>query len=330
MDVAEVIAELGRSSQGLISAAELTRAGVSRSMLSRAVQRGAVRRVRRRVYALTPLEPLPRFVVTDTGVSPQYLAHVRAVLLGLGPSTTACGRTAAALRGWGMLVEPARTVEVAVRHGRSRLSEPLVGAVQRRSLGRELFSPVEGMDRVWTATAVQTVVDCALALPLLQAVVVCDSALRAEDVTFEELIRMAEHLPGRRDAAKIRRVIDLCDPLSGSVLESVLRVHMMLAGISGFASQTVVRDLVGQHLRVDFCFEQAGLVVEVDGRRWHQDPTRDQARDNALAVLGWRVLRFTWAQVVHDSETVLAEIRAAVACATPSFHLAAMEEDHAA
>ena len=66
-------------------------------------------------------------------------------------------------------------------------------------------------------------------------------------------------------------------------------------------------------MRVDFCFEDAGLVVEVDGAKWHQDVGRDRARDNALAVLGWRVLRFAWVEVVHEPAGVLAQVVEALA-----------------
>ena len=317
-----MIEQVGRSQQGLVTTAELRRAGVSRSRLSRAVAQGSVVRVRRHVYGLAPLDPLPRFVVTDDGVSARFVAHVRADLLSLGPSATACTRTAAALYGWGMLVEPARTVDVMVKHGRSRVNERRVHVVQRRSAARQQVTALPETSGLWATTPVQTVVDCALSLPLLEAVVICDSALRVGSVTVEELLRAAARLRGVRDARQVRQVIDLCDPGSGSVLESVLRVRMLLAGIEGFDPQRVIRDLPGLHLRVDFCFAASGVVVEVDGARWHQDVARDQARDNALAGLGWRVLRYTWAQVVNEPTHVLAEIRAAVACATPSFQLA--------
>jgi len=56
------------------------------------------------------------------------------------------------------------------------------------------------------------------------------------------------------------------------------------------------------------------LVIETDGARWHPDPPRDQARDNALAARGWRVLRFTWAEVVHEPELVLELLREALEC----------------
>jgi very-short-patch-repair endonuclease len=94
------------------------------------------------------------------------------------------------------------------------------------------------------------------------------------------------------------------------VLESVQRVRMVLAGLDGFATQVVLR--AAPALRVDFCFPDARLVVEVDGARWHPEPQRDQQRDNVLAALGWRVLRFTWNEVVHDSAGVLVTVQAAL------------------
>lgn len=304
--------------QQLASAAQLRARGVSDAALHRALAAGEVHRVRRAVYAPAPLPPLPRHVVTAEGVAPAYVAHVRAALLSLGGRASAQGRTAAALRGWGLLVEPSRTVDVAVDHGRSRVPAPGVRAEQRRGPRRELLTALPGTVPLWTTSAAQTAVDCVARLPMLEAVVVCDSALRAGDLTVEDLVREADRARGRA-AAKLGRVLQLVDGRAESVLESVQRVRMTLAGLTGFEPQVLVRDVPA--LRVDFCFRLAGVLVEVDGARWHPDPARDQARDNALAALGWRVLRYTWADVVHDAERVLAEVRAAVESGGPSFRL---------
>lgn len=313
MDVVTAIEELGRPSQGLVTSAQLTQAGVTRARVWRAVKDGRAVRIRRGVYALSPLPPRPRYLVTDKGVAPEFVARVRAVLLSLGVGAAASGRTAAALRGWGLLVEPT-AVEVAMPHG-SDVSAKGVRATQRRSAARTRTRVLPGTARLRMTSSVQTALDCALTLPVLEAAVACDSALRSGKVSLGELTRAAERLHGFRGAAQARRVLAMCDPLSGSVLESVLRVRLVLAGIEGFTTQAVLsRDPV---IRVDFCFAAERLVVEVDGARWHADVARDQARDNALAVLGWRVLRFTWAQVVHDHESVIADVRAALAVTLP-------------
>jgi very-short-patch-repair endonuclease len=48
-----------------------------------------------------------------------------------------------------------------------------------------------------------------------------------------------------------------------------------------------------------------------------------------LATLGWRVLRLSWAEVVHHPEQAICAIRAAL-CATPSLHLGVEVEEVAA
>lgn len=314
MDIPVVVEELGRTSQGLVTTAELTAAGVSRAALWRAVRAGAVVRVHRRVYAVASLPERPRYLVTDKGVAPEFVACVRAVLLSLGTGAAASARTAAALRGWALLVEPA-DIDIAMPHG-SDLRRTGLRSVQRRSASRSLVRVLPGTDRLRLTSRVQTLLDCMVTLPLLEAVVVCDSALRSKAVTLEQVQRaVAQRLPGVASIAQARRVLELCDPEAGSVLESVIRVRMLLAGITGFRTQAVLRAV--PCLRVDFCFDAARLVVEVDGARWHTDAARDQARDNALAVLGWRVLRFGWSQVLHEPEQVLADVWAALA-AEPS------------
>ena len=312
-------------SQGLLTSAQLRRAGTGRATLSRAVARGEVLRLRRNVYAVTVLDPLPRFVVTDAGPAPTYVRHVRAVLLSLGPSATACTRTAAALYGWGMLVEPSRTVDVAVPHGRARTRLPGVRVQQRRRLRRLLWVALPGTAALHVTTPAQTVLDCCLALPLLEAVVICDSALRAGAVTFEILWQAARRQPGVREATRVRRVLALADPEAGSVLESVLRVRLHLAGLTGFTTQLTLAAGAGRSYRVDFCFVWAGLVVEADGAKWHPDPGPDRQRDNALAVLGYRVLRYSWAEVVHGGPRVVAEIAAAIRAGTSSIQWEAPE-----
>ena len=162
-------------------------------------------------------------------------------------------------------------------------------------------------------TAVDTVVDRAVSLPLIDAVVVLDSALRSGAVTREQVRQEARGVRGRH-AHRLRRVLGLGDPAAGSALESVLRVRFVLAGLTGWETQVVIRDLRGRHvLRTDFCFPGERLVIETDGRRWHQDAVRDQRVDNALVVAGWRVLRLSWAQVVHEPEATVALVRQALA-----------------
>jgi very-short-patch-repair endonuclease len=314
VDVAVVVESCGRSSQGLVTAAGLRRAGVAPSTLSAARAAGEVVRPRRGVYATAPLPLWPRFVMSAEGPSPAYVAQVRAILLSLGPRAAACGRTAVVLWQWGLLVEPTRTVEAAVPHGRSHVAMPGVRVEQRRALERVRVRTLPGTDPLPVTSAVQTVLDCCRRLSIVEAVVVVDSALREGAVELSELVRAADRLQGLDGARRVRRALALCDSAAGSVLETVLRVRLVLAGVTGFETQRTVVDQDGRHvLRTDFCFPAARLVIEVDGARWHHDRQRDRSIDNALARLGWRVLRYGWAEVVHQHESVVADVRDALA-----------------
>ena len=67
--------------------------------------------------------------------------------------------------------------------------------------------------------------------------------------------------------------------------------------------------------RVDFAWPQARLVVEVDGFAYHssrEDVRKDHARAVRLTLLGWRVLRFGWEDVVGRPEHVIAVVREAL------------------
>ena len=68
---------------------------------------------------------------------------------------------------------------------------------------------------------------------------------------------------------------------------------------------------------VDLAYPDLRIAIELDGRVHLQEDVweRDQPRQNDLVLLGWTVLRFSWARFVKDPDRVIAEIRAAVAAA---------------
>jgi very-short-patch-repair endonuclease len=64
---------------------------------------------------------------------------------------------------------------------------------------------------------------------------------------------------------------------------------------------------------VDFLWPAERVVVEVDGFGPHRTRMRfetDRARDAALLAAGYRVLRFTWRQLLHEPELVIARVAA--------------------
>jgi len=72
------------------------------------------------------------------------------------------------------------------------------------------------------------------------------------------------------------------------------------------------REWVG---RVDLVYAADRLVIELDSRRHHTallDRTSDRQRDNRFMADGWRVLRYTWWDLVERPGEVVAEIKQAL------------------
>lgn len=71
-------------------------------------------------------------------------------------------------------------------------------------------------------------------------------------------------------------------------------------------------EIDGEHLEVDFLWPEKRLVVETDGWGFHDNPVafeRDRKRDRALQLASYRVIRFTYAQLEGEADTVVAAIR---------------------
>ncbi|RIX31240.1 endonuclease domain-containing protein [Amnibacterium setariae] len=115
----------------------------------------------------------------------------------------------------------------------------------------------------------------------------------------DDWTRFRELVPKRLHAA-----LELVDPSSESVLETLLRLGMRRRGIPivdlQFAPDPVHR--------VDFLLP-GKLIVEADGEAWH-DPEADRIRDAFLRRLGYRVIRFSSRRILHELEAVLDEIEA--------------------
>lgn len=256
---------------------------------------------------MTPLPTWPEHALRDGALHPAFLVHARARVLATGRGAVLTARSAALLWGLDMLVEP-RKVEVTVAHTRQ------VRAAQRarRHHGVQGRLPQLMRSDLPVLPADSVVLVCARQVPLLEAVVIADSGLRTGAVTVASLQAAAAALTGQQGRARAQQVLRLVDPRAESVLESALRVRLLQAGLPGLVSQFTVRSPVRRLLRVDLAFPAARLAVETDGKRWHQDAAGDQRIDNALASCGWRVLRYSWADVVYDVARVVAEVTAAL------------------
>ena len=172
---------------------------------------------------------------------------------------------------------------------------------------------------------VRTVLDCALKLPLDQALAVADSALRSGDVDANELVEAARVMRGT-GSARARRVAAVADRRAANPFESALRAIAL--GVPGLrlTPQLVIAD-AGLFATVDLGDAAARVVLEAEGFEFHGTRAgleRDCRRYTELVMHGWRVLRYTWDDVVHRSgwvrwtlEVLVAELAGAVAPPQP-------------
>jgi very-short-patch-repair endonuclease len=117
--------------------------------------------------------------------------------------------------------------------------------------------------------------------------------------------------PDRPGAAKVRKALDRHTfVLTDSALERLFVPLGVTAGLGMPRTQTYIN----AH-RVDFIYDDIGLVVETDGLRYHRTPgqqSRDLRRDQDHAVTGLERLRFSHWQVKFEPQRTI-EVLTAVA-----------------
>ena len=71
---------------------------------------------------------------------------------------------------------------------------------------------------------------------------------------------------------------------------------------------------------LDFAYLDNRLAIELDGGYHNNEEQQydDAVRTKNLEQLGWRVLRFTNAEVFHDLESVVSQIISAISIAATS------------
>ncbi len=154
----------------------------------------------------------------------------------------------------------------------------------------------------------RTVVDCARELSLRDAVVICDAALHAGGLALSALHRAAAAARGR-GATALRSVAALADGRAESPIETCLR--LLLRDLADVVPQVWIPG-VG---RVDLLLD-GWLVVEADGFAFHSTRNHyrdDRRRANALMAEGYTLLRFSYEDVVHHSDYVVATVLAVLA-----------------
>jgi Protein of unknown function (DUF559) len=223
-----------------------------------------------------------------TGLPDDIELKLRAAEHRLPPESAFSGRTAAWILGLDMTpCEPieatiARDVSVRARGG-IRL--------RRASLPEDDVATECGF-RV--TNGLRTARDLGSRRDLTESVVAIDMAVHAGLVDLATLSSWVSRNSGAKGVKRLRRAVELANPLAESPMESRLRLELVTAGLPDPCVQAELRDAHGDFIgRVDMYYPDARLAIEYDGKDHKDRLVEDLRRQNSLINAGYHVLRFT-------------------------------------
>jgi very-short-patch-repair endonuclease len=295
---------LAASQLGLITRQQAHGAGMSNSQIRARVARGAWRSVHPSVFhaGTAPLTTEQRLLAASLATSAPVSHTSAAWLMGLVEqlpgSVHVLSHSAANHRRTGIVVH--------------RVDGVLPGD-RTRIRGIPSTSPT------------RTLLDLAAELSETELRTVVHRGLRLRLTHTDRLLERfaAQRSRGRHGARKVHRILSELDQdaaLLESDLESMLLAVLIEAGLPAPKLQHWIR-VAGQEYRADFAYPEHRVVIEGDGFGVHSARDAfesDRVRQNHLIVAGWRVLRFTWRQIVRQPEWVAAQVRAALRTSGPS------------
>lgn len=292
-DVVCAVVLTAEKQDGVITRPQALRVGASDKTLGRLVRQRILTRPHTGVYLLA-------------GAPASPLTLVRTGLAAVGGRTAASHHSAAWLMGL-IDVHPG-WVDVTVSDGLKR-QVPGVRVHRSGSVPTRSFQGIRCTD------VPRTLVDLAAVATPEQLGLAVDRALSAGRTRVRDLARALGEGP-RPGTSRLRDCLlqrgDFGAP-EASVLESQMARLLVRHGLP--APRAEVHAGRDGRYRMDYAYTEQRVAVELNGYAWHHSPEqmrRDLARQRDLVLSGWRVLVYSWWDVVYDGPRVVAEIRAAL------------------
>jgi very-short-patch-repair endonuclease len=287
------IAALAGRQRGLVTRDQLYELGLTRDAIDNRVKSARLHAIHRGVYLVGHAVPVEG-------------ARELAAALSCGPGAVVSHRSAAGL--WRLLSEPTGDPDVTVP-GRDCRRERgirvhLVAALDRRDVRTVRGIPV--------TTPARTLLDLAAAASLRQLERALAEAEARRLTRRNELLSLLARVGARPGASVLRALVEANTAPSLTRSEAEERFWALIKAAELPTPETNVR--VGPY-EVDFLWRDHGLIVEVDGFRFHSSRTsfeRDRRRDAELVSRGYRVIRVTWRQIVDRPEALAARIATAL------------------
>lgn len=269
----------------VVSRRQLLSAGVSRNTITAKVRQGRWRQIHLGVYRIIPGE------VT-------WEARLWAAVLYAGPGALLSHQTAAEVLG--LTDGSSLPIQLTVPAAR-RVRAPQGVAVHYSSFDYPRWRPLRGVPP--HTFYADTVIDLVAAAENLDDVVAWVS--RAVTKNMASAAELKAAAAARRRFRWRDRINDVIDQVAGGShfpLEfrydrDVERAH----GLPAAVKQAKFTKPDGTNGFRDRYYEKYGLIVELDGREYHQEEqrARDRARDNEAAASTGATLRYGWPDVTR-------------------------------
>lgn len=173
--------------------------------------------------------------------------------------------------------------------------------------------PTTGLER--------TVLDVAGVVSYRRLEWLIDAVLRDGQTDWPSLfdVWLRHSIQGRNGCGPVRRLLDERygdTAIPDSKWNRMVGRLLADAGVGTPAYEHTIRDSEGRFLaRVDLAYARQRVAIELDSVKWHlnrESFESDPRRKNKLALAGWIVLTFTWADYADRPGDLLRVVRSAL------------------
>jgi very-short-patch-repair endonuclease len=288
---------LAAGQHGVLSRAQLLDAGLSGHRIDNLVKRGLLVLLHRGVYQVGPIA--------------QPHAAKMAAVLAAGGRAVVSGRHGAEL--WKLPLETAPPPSVELINLGWKSQRAHIQGSRARLLEDDEITTIEGIP---VTSAARTLLDLGASASPSELERALAFAERERLVTLDELQALVNRYPRHAGRRVLAQLLDGASEPALTLSEAEARLLALLrrTHIPPPATNVWVYGC-----KVDMYWEEAKLVVEIDGFAFHSTRPafeRDRERTNLLSAHGIRVMRVTWRQIV-DGYAAVAMIAQALARTPP-------------
>ena len=281
---------------GVIAGRQLVALGLSASAVPKRVASGRLHRVQRGVFAVG------HALLTQRG---RFMAAV----LASGPEAWASHYCSGVLYELGLGAR--RLIDVTTLSARGRT----LPGIRTHRVSTLTADDVDEIDGIPCTSLARTLLDIAEGGIRREVERALDHAEQARILDMRAIDDVLARSNGRRGAKLLCAV--LTEHRIGSTLtrNKLEEAYLAIARDVGAPPDMVNAWIAfpdGGGAEADFVYRTERLIVETDGRDAHTARkafTSDRVRDQRLMLLGWRVVRFPWQQVMSEPAEVAATLR---------------------